>query len=370
MRGTRIRITILAAAIVGIAAAAKPFVAAQPAPGLEQAQAIARADAGVGQYFTAGQALRGRELYNRHCGYCHYANAGTMPTMSGIRGRTLAPRMLQKVVEGIARYPSVYYLFRRLEYMPPIDVESVTPQERADILAYLLQQNGLMPGPSELKANYGDYGMMKEMPLPAEPGFVHVFNGRDLSGWRFLFGYHCTAPPEGCGKTDHHGIVSVKDGVLATTGKVHGMIYLPKKYKNFTLRLEQRVALEWDDMDELVQDQTGILVFIGSMGGPERTWPDNMIEIEGKYHELLAAYGHNELKIKSTLDRDARRRAIKPVHQWQRLEVVSKDGVLKNYLNETLVSTAEVLGDVDAGYIALQSQGGPVEWRNIRLKEE
>ena len=95
-----------------------------------------------------------------------------------------------------------------------------------------------------------------------------------------------------------------------------------------------------------------------------------MIEIEGKYHELLAAYGHNELKIKSTLDRDARRRAIKPVHQWQRLEVVSKDGVLKNYLNETLVSTAEVLGDVDAGYIALQSQGGPVEWRNIRLKEE
>ena len=111
MRGTRIRITILAAAIVGIAAAAKPFVAAQPAPGLEQAQAIARADAGVGQYFTAGQALRGRELYNRHCGYCHYANAGTMPTMSGIRGRTLAPRMLQKVVEGIARYPSVYYLF-------------------------------------------------------------------------------------------------------------------------------------------------------------------------------------------------------------------------------------------------------------------
>ena len=362
----RIRMQLAAALLA--AGATMSFVAAQESrPGLAQAQALAKADAGVGQYFTVEQALRGREIYNRHCGYCHSANDGQNPSATGIRGQALAPRMLQKVVEGIPRYPSAYYLYRRMEYMPPNGIDTVTPQERADILAYLLQQNGLMPGPSELKP---DYAAMQGMVLPAEPGFVHVFNGRDFSGLQFLFGYHCTAPPEGCGRTDPTGIVSVKDGALATNGRVHGMIYLPKKYKNFTLRLEQRVTLPWDDMDELLQDQTGMMAFVGSMGGKVRTWGDNMIEIEGKYHELLRMSALGALKIKSEVDVELRRRVIKPVNQWQRFEIESKDGVLKGYLNGAHVSTAQFLHDVDPGYLALQSQGGPVEWRNIRLKEE
>jgi hypothetical protein len=58
------------------------------------------------------------------------------------------------------------------------------------------------------------------------------------------------------------------------------------------------------------------------------------------------------------------------VNEWQRIEVVSKAGLVKVFLNGTLVSTVEFLEDVDPGYIALQSQGGPVEYRNIRIKEE
>ena len=365
-----IRMLVAAALVVG-AVTAGPFVAAQesaqPAPGLERAQTAASADTGVGQYYTAAQAVRGKELFNRNCGYCHSLDPRNLPTVSGIRGGALAHSLIQRTADGNARYPSVYYLFRRLDYMPPNDVESVSPHEKADILAYLLQQNGLTAGTSELIA---DYGLMKAMPLPTEPGFVHVFNGRDFSGWQFLLGYHCTAPPDGCGKTDPGGIFSIKEGVLETTGRVHGMIYLPKKYKDFILRFEQRLPVEWDDIDDLIQDQTGILIFLGSTGGPVRAWGDNMIEIEGKYHELLRVSGLGTVRINATLDRDARRLAIKPVNQWQRIEIVSQGGTLKNYLNGTLVSTAELLDDLDPGYIGLQSQGGPVEWRNIRLKEE
>jgi mono/diheme cytochrome c family protein len=363
------RITMLAGAALAAALATMPFLAAQEAqqPGLAQAQAIAKADTGVGQYFTADQAIRGHQLYNRHCGYCHPANDDQKPTMSGIRGGALAPRLVQKVVEGIPRYPSAYYLYRRMEYMPPNGVDTVTPQERADILAYVLQQNGLMPGRSELTP---DYSLLQGMPLPAEPGFVHVFNGRDLTGLKFLFGYHCEAPPEGCGRTDPTGIVSVKDGALTTNGRIHGMIYLPKKYKNFTWRLEQRVTLPWNDMDELIQDQTGLMAFVGSGGGPVRTWGDNMLEIEGKYHEILRISALGALKIKSDVNLEARRLAIKPVNQWQRFEIVSRDGKLTGYLNGVHVSTAEFLHDVEPGLLALQSQGGPVEWRNIRLRED
>ena len=367
----RIRTRVAAAMIAAAALAAKPFVAAQEsaqaAPGLEQAQAIARADTGVGQYYTAAQALRGQVLYNRHCGYCHYANAGTMPTISGIRGRPLAPRYLQRADDGIARYPSVYYLSRRLDAMPPNDVDSVTPQQKVNILAYLLQQNGLMAGPSELKA---DHGLMKEMPLPAEPGFVHLFNGRDFNGWQFLLGFHCTAPPAGCGKTDPSPVFFVNEGVFATTGKIHGMAYTTKKYKNFTVRLEQRFPMAWDDIDDLVQGNTGMFVFLGSKGGAIRIWGDNMIEVQGKYHQLLSISGLGALRVNPTVDRDARRRALKPVNQWQRIEIVSQGGVLTNYLNGALISTAELPADLDPGYFAFQSEGIPVEWRNIRIKEE
>src|SRR3989442_14653251 len=103
---------------------------------------------------------------------------------------------------------------------------------------------------------------MGGMPLPAEPGFTHIFNGRDFTGWKFLVGYHCTPPPDGCGKTDPGNIFNVKDGVLSTTGRGHGMMYTEKKYLNFTLRAEQRLPIEWDDDDELVQDQTGFLLFV------------------------------------------------------------------------------------------------------------
>ena len=354
---------------VMIAAAAGTFVAgqgqqsgqpapqpAQSAPAMAKGQAAALADTGVGRYYTEAQALRGQTLYNRHCLYCHRRTAGA-------RGLVYLPE------DATARYPSVYYLYRRMEYMPANDVTSITPQQRADILAYMLQSHGLLPGETELKA---DYSSMMGMPLPVEPGFVHVFNGRDLSGWQFLLGLRCTPQPEGCGRTDPEDIFYVKDGMLVTTGRVHGAAFLPKKYKNFTLRLEQRVPAQWDDADDLIQDQTGLLIFQNSKGGEMRLWGDNFIEVEGKYYDLLSMYPYPNggIKMKTMVDKVARRLARNPVNQWQRFEIVSKDGVIKNYLNGTLVATAELGEDLAPGYIALQSQGGPVEWRNIRLREE
>ena len=84
---------VLAAAAV-VACAAVPFVvAAQDSlSGLQQAQARAQADTGVGRYYTAAQAVRGKELFNRHCAYCHYVDPANMPTMSGVWSRIAARR--------------------------------------------------------------------------------------------------------------------------------------------------------------------------------------------------------------------------------------------------------------------------------------
>jgi hypothetical protein len=155
--------------------------------------------------------------------------------------------------------------------------------------------------------------------------------------------------------------------VAATSGKIHGMMYTPKKYKNFTLRLDQRLPVPWDDDPDLIQDQTGVLLFVG---GVMRTWAEDFIEVEGRYYDLLGVATLGKLKTKNTVDHEARRRVRRGINDWQRIEVVSKGGVVKNYLNGELISTVEFLADPEPGYIAFQSQGGPVEWRNIRIREE
>ena len=62
---------MIAAAVL----ATRPFVAAQESaedvPGLEQDQEIARADTGVGQYYTAAQAV----VYVKLCNYRFMAEA-------------------------------------------------------------------------------------------------------------------------------------------------------------------------------------------------------------------------------------------------------------------------------------------------------
>ena len=162
-----------------------------------------------------------------------------------------------------------------------------------------------------------------------------------------------------------NGTLAVKDGALVTTGRIHGLAYTTRRFKNFTLRLEQRVMKPWDDLDELIQDQTGIMIFLNARPDqPYRTW-SNYVEIEGKYHEISRISLPN-----ATLDEEARQRVIKPVNQWQQMQIVVQGRSIKSYLNRALVSTAELPDDLPPGFVGVQSQGGPVEWRNIRIREE
>ena len=55
----------------------------------------------------------------------------------------------------------MYYLYREFESMPAV-TDSITPQIRTDILAYVLRQNGYPAGKTELKF---DLAAMKLMPL-------------------------------------------------------------------------------------------------------------------------------------------------------------------------------------------------------------
>ena len=88
--------------------------------------------------FTAEQATRGAEAYEKACASCH---------MSDLRGESFAPALngdafglrwengklgdLHKIIKGT---------------MPADNPGSLTPQQYADIVAFLLKANGYQPG--------------------------------------------------------------------------------------------------------------------------------------------------------------------------------------------------------------------------------
>jgi acyl-CoA synthetase (NDP forming) len=63
-------------------------------------------------------------------------------------------------------------------------------------------------------------------------------------------------------------------------------------------------------------------------------------------------------------------RAKKPAGRWQSVEIVSKDGQVKSYLNGVLVSTITQHEFKEPGHIGFQSEGAELHWRNIRIKAE
>lgn len=86
--------------------------------------------------FTAAQANRGRQLFQERCLACHqpdqYVGEGFMKSWTGQTA------------------DSLFDLLRTT--MPQDNPGSLKPQAYADLLAYILQLNGLPPGDTELKA--------------------------------------------------------------------------------------------------------------------------------------------------------------------------------------------------------------------------
>ncbi len=57
----------------------------------------------------------------------------------------------------------------------------------------------------------------------------------------------------------------------------------------------------------------------------------------------------------------------RPVGEWNTIEVYSSEGRVATLVNGVLVGLGED-ADPSIGYICLQSEGAPVEFRNIKVK--
>jgi mono/diheme cytochrome c family protein len=354
----------------GVAAGPKDFV--PPTLNGEGGQARGLA------FYTEDQASRGKFAFDRHCARCHTTakqvqkleqlNAPHTPTnIGGAFAASFGAPFLQRIYHGKPAYPNVYYLFDKLRNMPAFNTRSISAETRADIIAHILKQNDFPSGAEELRP---EPELMKQMML-AEPGFERMFNGRDLTGIKVVYGPDCHDPaPKGCGKTDLAGSsLRVENGSLVCDCNIHGFWYTDKKYKDFDFRFEFRFRkpVDWGEGedDELYFGGGGVLAFISNM----TNFPLSL-EIELRWHDLGDIFPISQTaKATWKFDHDAKVRAGKSPWTWNEMRVVSKGKRVDSYLNGVLVSTVSD-HDFQAGHLGFQLEGAATEWRNVRVRGE
>ena len=259
------------------------------------------------------------------------------------------------------KWTSVGAYFRRIRAtMPGHRPAGLSDQTYRDIVAYLLQANGVPAGPQDLP---DDVQHLDALPI-LEPGFKPLSNGRDFDGLRFLIGEGCTPQPEGCGSIRPEPTFSIKNGVINTVGYPHGFMYTAKKYHEFDLRFEYRMTPDPNVADgDIYWGNSGYLLFIEELAVFPR-----MLEIQ--------AFDVIQLRplpiggtATYTYDREAMQRAHRPIGQWSDVRIESRNGQIRATLNGILVSVVSKHDYVAPGHIGFQSENANISWRNLRIKE-
>ncbi len=188
-------------------------------------------------------------------------------------------------------------------------------------------------------------------PSQAEAGFVALFNGTDLSGWKTV--------PEKADKT-----FTVKDGMIVVSGTPNGYFYTDKSYQNYVLKFDWRYKRPDNLEDESkFQGNSGLLVHIQE---PHKVWP-KCIEVQGMNlnHGMLIPVSGAKLT-NAKFDKEALTKARHKVGEWNTTEVTVKDGEITAKVNGADVSRGNF--DLPGGPFGFQSEGAELHFKNIRIK--
>jgi hypothetical protein len=198
------------------------------------------------------------------------------------------------------------------------------------------------------------------------PQFRDLFNGRDLTGW-----VNINTNPD---------TWKFRDGLLICSGRPIGVLCSEKQYENFVLHIE------WMHME--AGGNSGIFVWSDARPGERNRLPNGvevqMLELEWPNLNTRngvtppVAYVHGELfgvgGVKTTPDNPRGERSMSIENralgrgQWNTYDVVAVDGVIKLAVNGKFVNGIS-RSTQKKGYFCLESEGGEIHFRNIRVLE-
>lgn len=190
-----------------------------------------------------------------------------------------------------------------------------------------------------------------------------LWNGRDFTGWKLF-----TREPE-------HDVTktwSVANGVVRCVGKPAGYMRTEKNYADFLFHVEWR----WPEKG----GNSGALVH---MSGPDKVWPKSLecqlasgnagdfwLIGEGRrYTENIETAEHAKAdeRVRGRNVRKLKDSSEKPLGQWNAYDIICKDDWVVVLVNGVLQNIATKCS-ITSGKICLQSEGAPVEFRNIYIE--
>lgn len=184
-----------------------------------------------------------------------------------------------------------------------------------------------------------------------------LFNGKNFDGW-VLF----ADPYE---KVSASEVFMISDGNIVVTGKPNGYMRTEKKYADYKLHAEWR----W------IGGATNSGLFQRIQDG-DKIWP-SVVEVQlqgGHAGDLLGMGGTALAKVDPFMpgifykNRTVEGDIENPVGEWNVADVEVTGTHVKVWVNGKLANEAE--GVFTDGYIALQSEGGPIEFRNVYIVEK
>ncbi|MBL7153073.1 MAG: DUF1080 domain-containing protein [Phycisphaerae bacterium] len=188
--------------------------------------------------------------------------------------------------------------------------------------------------------------------------FVPLFNGRNLDGW-----VNVSCAPE---------TWTVKDGMIYCTGVPTGVMRTEKMYENYILELEYRHMKKGGNAGLFVHSDP-----VTAQGQPFTRSIEVQI-LDGRNTDNYTSHGDIFGIHGATMKPDkphpngwmrslpSERRA-KPAGQWNHYRVECLDGAIALAVNGKVVTRAHD-ANPRKGYICLESEGGQVYYRNIRIR--
>lgn len=192
----------------------------------------------------------------------------------------------------------------------------------------------------------------------APSGKVVLWNGENFAAWERI-----VADPN----VDVNTVWTIRDGVLCCTGKPNGYIRTRDRYHNYHLHVEWR----WPE----TPTNSGVLLH---MSGRDTVWPP-CIECQlksGSAGDIVLMNGTG-IAIDGVSQKNPAKQFVVvaknsptselPVGQWNSYDIYCQGASIRCLVNGVLQNEGAD-ASVTAGWIGLQSEGGPIEFRNVYLE--
>ena len=188
----------------------------------------------------------------------------------------------------------------------------------------------------------------------ADQGKVVLFNGTDLTGWVPVTESESEEP-----------VFKVEDGMIVVSGKPNGYLRTARQYGDYSLHVEWK----W------IGSGTNSGIFQRVQDG-DKVWPAayECQLMAGRAGDIVSLGGARIAEV--PYNPDVKFPMKKRVHtgaaielpdgEWNRAEIICKGNKMIVYINGSLENEATLA--FTKGYIALQSEGGTLAFRNVYIE--